>query len=456
MSSLRSLHLSARQLVRPCSLSQLQASSSRLFATEATTEPQKQSNRPRTVILHGVSSLNDVSKVLDEHKVGPVERIQYQSEKGRAFISFLGFAPALAFKNSIKASQPDADVRLYRGEQHGPLAAVVGAIALRSASRCMVLKPSPPGATEESLAEELRRFGLVEKVEIVKKPEGDTFAKVHFDSISSAMKAVLNLRVEQSMKGTGIFFAPDRLDSLLRQKLKQSQQSSPDITNESSCTVVLDGLKTPADWRQIAALVRNATPASNGSVLSSLTFNPEKTDAYLNFFRPADATLFANAFNSQVPKPLPASGSATLLPPKKIDPFRYQLSRAADLGATRTLAIFNIKDWSRINRKQIFEDFSKFGFILDIRVQKSRNTAYIEYADVMGAFQALDRIHNNNRNFRRYSGTSISFAQPKDALKPVAPLFIRVDTPAASDVDAAKEAINPQPIENTEPITQTA
>ncbi|KAF9269420.1 hypothetical protein L218DRAFT_850328 [Marasmius fiardii PR-910] len=149
--------------------------------------------------------------------------------------------------------------------------------------------------------------------------------------------------------------------------------------------------------------------------------------------RPEDALLFTKAFNSQTPKPLPEGGKAVLAPPSQQELSYLQLARAVRLGASRTLGIFGI-DWKQVNREQIQADFSRYGHIVDISIVKADNCAFISYSDLITAMRTVDHVHLNNRNFRRYAGTKITFVQDKTSTIPrVIPLSIKADRGVEAD-----------------------
>ncbi|KAL0579324.1 hypothetical protein V5O48_002657 [Marasmius crinis-equi] len=436
MASLRGLHVPARQFLFPSTSSRFPTLSARLFATESTIS----ASPSRTVILHGISSSDALSELIDQHPVGSIDHIKYDPEKKRAFINYFGKAPALSFLGRIKSSTTELDAKLFHGEPIPPSTEVIAAVGLRGASRCIIINPAPRDATKESLAKVLTRYGQVEKVEIQPNSGGEkSFARVHFYSIHSALKAVRNIRKDEDMHGLGIHFTPDRSDAFLQERLHDARRpAAENVSGNLPNAVRLSDVKTAIGWKRLEWVVKNAT-SSDRPVLSSLKKAPQGSDIYLNFFYPRDAALFVQAFNSQVPRPLRGCGTATLVPRKHVEVSNYYLSRAASLGASRTIAISKIKDWTQITHARIFRDFAKFGHIIEIRVNEYGSLSLSELPHVMDAMTALDRIQANPDEFSRYVGTHIAFTSQK-RLVPIIPK-------SPTDNAKAEDAHPPLPVD---------
>ncbi|KAG7094889.1 hypothetical protein E1B28_005696 [Marasmius oreades] len=412
----------------------------RFLATEVTSG--RQIDR-RTILVHGVSTPNQLSDLLDQVRVGPLESICHESSAERAFLSFLDANSAGKFASRLMRVKPEANVRNYIGENsHKVAAEVIAAVGSRQASRCIVINPMPKGITEDSLKQELSRFGEVEKVEIIRKSEETSFGRVHFYNIWSASMANLTLRMEDSMKGAKVHFAPERLDLDMQLALKEMKQHPDDTLSSEPFTAVLTDLASPVTLNKVLSLVRSATVASQGEVLQSIVSQADGQRFYLNFVRSADALLFVNAFNSQVPKALPEGGKVALIPPRRSALPRIQTIRAVRLGATRTLGIFGISDWRRVNHARINDDFSKFGRIIDISIVKENNCAFIRYADIVYAMRAVERVFISNRQFRRYAGAKVTFVQEDQSVIPrIMPVSIpTIEEQEKEESDGVQEA----------------
>ncbi|KAL0577363.1 hypothetical protein V5O48_004615 [Marasmius crinis-equi] len=350
----------------------------------------------------------------------------------RAFLKFLDNRYAWDFLRSIRTAEENVGVHVLDKQGEAIEAWLIAAIGLRAASRCIIITPEPNGATKESLAADLARFGPVEKVEILSRSE-KSYARVHFCNIRAAFKALKELREEG---GRSVHFTPERNDAFLKQKLSGSRSSSTIPDNESFRTVLISGSKNPPSLLQFARLVRNEFP---DKMVLRISMASENTNVYLEFLRPEDADFFATTFNSQIVKKMPEleGGNAHRIQqgiPQEL-PW-HNTNRAVNLGAHRTIAIYRIPESGAFGRAQLFKDFCGFGTIARIRVELELHRAYIEYADITSAMRAIDQIRHRSPDFdrQRYLGTHITFAQPSKTSS-ILPLVIREEQTDAIETD---------------------
>ncbi|KAL0573896.1 hypothetical protein V5O48_008044 [Marasmius crinis-equi] len=393
----------------------------RLLTAQATPQDLPHS---RSVLLHGISSPDTVSKLLDKHPVGPLQSFSYHPENTRVFLKFYEPSTAAKFFSSVRKAKPQLDVRIRRGKQRPLEADVVAAIGCRGASRCIAIDPAPEGETEDSLGEDLAQFGAVEKVDFKMR-----YARVHFCDVRFALRAVEQLAPKEGEEGAKVYFTPERNDDVFIQK--QSAVHGPDSTpNEPSRKVLLSNLQEPVVLRLIAWLVRGTLPDKE-AVLLSMKRKFKTRDIYLDFLRIEDAARFTENFNSQAPKLLPQLEGAKAIHITQVHPVPYDynsVARAVSLGASRQLSIRRIKGCKKEDAPGIRDDFGQFGHVARVFVDEANNMAYIEYADIMDAMGAIEQIHARTKrrdpSLKRYAGAHISFVKPNPSINPLYPVVI--------------------------------
>ncbi|EEB97375.1 hypothetical protein MPER_03318, partial [Moniliophthora perniciosa FA553] len=142
---------------------------------------------------------------------------------------------------------------------------------------------------------------------------------------------------------------------------------------------------------------------------------------FFNFADPSLASLFLEAVKKK-----PIDGVTPFMKSKNLDVIPPSLRRATQLGATRRVLIRGL-DKEQASHSKIFEDFRKFGKIAGVFIHQQDNhaNAFITYTHITDAMKVIDRVYQNNRNFRWYAGAKISFAaevaygQPVSAMSPL-------------------------------------
>ncbi|KAF9262051.1 hypothetical protein L218DRAFT_1078236, partial [Marasmius fiardii PR-910] len=386
-----------------------------------------------SVIVENVPTPSYLSTVLDRVQIGPIDRIQHEPLRSLAFLDFIDPGSAEIFCKRFRERAEDTEGGPTIAEKYStPSAWPVAAIGYYRASRCItILYPKPPNTTEDSLKEDLSRFGPVEKVETFNDASEGTYKTiVHFNSIESALQAMTTLRKEEGLNGARIHFRPDRFDL-------SNQQPEGVVQEENhaqiSRHVYLTGFDArPSTLNGVLNLIEKTTAPFHvhGEALQNITvFKGKRKPIFLSFMRPEDAVRFVDTFNSQSSlshNKKPKAHSHPLSRPEK-GYKTLHLSRAVGLGATRTLLLTGIRAW---DRKGLHEDFSRFGHITKIFISKSehgsRNRALITFNDIHHATKAIAKVYADNQSFQRYVGTKISFFQrPQSTVPPPLPIFIR-------------------------------
>ncbi|KAK7047286.1 hypothetical protein VNI00_006517 [Paramarasmius palmivorus] len=377
-------------------------------ASQSATSPSPIS---RTVLVREIPSDVTTSQILDKIQVGPLEHIEHDALNKCARFAFLDSKTATNFKRQF--DQWDGRTGMTTGySTEGPLGVEkIAALGLRHASRAIRVNPVPEGATEGSLRQELSRFGAIEKIDLETGSDGKQVVHVHFHSIDSALRAVQTLRTEEGWGGKlGISFLTDRCDLPLRiasRKLLNAKDSG----ELQSTVAVLHGVRKETTRARILAHVKDALPPHNGEAVLRVDIKTmrgkPRAAAFLNFANAPITSLFLDALKAK-----PLDGVTAYMKSQNIPLVKPTIHRAVKLGATRTILIKGL-DKNSASKQRIFDDFRTFGTIISVKIQETAENsanAFVSFADLMDALKAVDRIYQNNRNFRRYAGTKISFA----------------------------------------------
>ncbi|KAF9269412.1 hypothetical protein L218DRAFT_1072267 [Marasmius fiardii PR-910] len=273
------------------------------FLSTRRDSPSRIKFHKRSVFLLDVPTPLHISTFLDQARVGPIESIYHNVDKSQAYIHFLDSDSAATFVTTLKEATPQPRVQLFEGDQEWRLQAeVIAAIGYHHASRCIVINPIPQSVTEDSLKEVLSRFGQVEKLELIKKSQGrgESFARVHFFSIKSALRARSALRMEDSMTGASVHFGLDRFDYSFQKHLITFKSDPKRPLEPLSRNVLLSNFSSYISARKVLSLVYKAAVSLHGEVVQHISTWPVTKQIYLMFMRPEDPSLFVNTFNTHV------------------------------------------------------------------------------------------------------------------------------------------------------------
>lgn len=164
----------------------------------------------RTVYVGNLPAEATVDELLSLVKFGPIESVRLLPEKNCAFISFLNAQVAAAFHadSSVRhISLHGQELKIGWGKPSVPPPAVVMAVQQHQASRNVYIGQLDEDTTEQSLREDLSRFGPIDQVKIVRD---QAIAFVHFLSIQTAMKVVAVLPTEPKWSGKRVNYGKDR------------------------------------------------------------------------------------------------------------------------------------------------------------------------------------------------------------------------------------------------------
>ncbi|RUS33591.1 hypothetical protein BC938DRAFT_470972, partial [Jimgerdemannia flammicorona] len=175
----------------------------------------------RTVYIGNIPPDTNVSDILDHVKSGPIESVRLLPEKNCAFLAFLDGTSAAAFHqdaNSKKLIVNGTELKVGWGKPSAVPANVQVAVQ-NGASRNVFLGNLDDGVTEQSLRDDLGKFGQIEQVKILRDK---SIAFVHFLSIANAVKCVATLPTESKWAARRVNYGKDRCAYIP----KASQQGS--------------------------------------------------------------------------------------------------------------------------------------------------------------------------------------------------------------------------------------
>lgn len=163
----------------------------------------------RTVYIGNIPPDTNVSDILDHVKSGPIESVRLLPEKNCAFLAFLDGTSAAAFHqeaNTKKLIVNGTELKVGWGKPSAVPANVQVAVQ-NGASRNVFLGNLDDGVTEQSLRDDLGKFGHIEQVKILREK---SIAFVHFLSIANAVKCVATLPTESKWAARRVNYGKDR------------------------------------------------------------------------------------------------------------------------------------------------------------------------------------------------------------------------------------------------------
>jgi len=170
----------------------------------------------RTVYLGNIHPETTYTELCDNIKGGNIAQVRILEDKRCAFVTFVEPEAAQIFhRYCISAAEGlqihNQRVRAGWGKPGGLPASVEGAVS-RGATRNVYLGGIDVEATtEQKLAEDLGKYGTIEKVNILAEKQ---LAFVHFTAISAAVKAVQGLRQDPYYSKFKINYGKDRCAKL--------------------------------------------------------------------------------------------------------------------------------------------------------------------------------------------------------------------------------------------------
>ncbi|OAD69046.1 hypothetical protein PHYBLDRAFT_136143 [Phycomyces blakesleeanus NRRL 1555(-)] len=359
----------------------------------------------RTIYLGSVPKEATPAEILTQVKTGAVDSFKILPDRNCAFLTFVDPASAQAFYQeylSRKLTVQGQDLRVGWGKPS--LVATQTQAALNvGATRNVYIGNLSTSSTEESLEEELSKFGQIEHVKILRDKN---IAFVHFTSIVSAVKCVNALPSEPAWSSRRINFGKDRCAYVPKNGISATfgfdpyasggmntasmmSQAYGMSSNPMSAisvtlrTLYVGGIMPEATCEDLCNSIR-------GGVLFQIRFIPEKHFAFVTF---VDANAALSVYNHANTSGLVVKGRRVRVGWGKPSGIPSTVALAVQTGASRNVYVGGIED--EMTEERLREDFSEFGEIELINTLKEKNCAFVNFTCMMNAMKALAGIKEN-------------------------------------------------------------
>ncbi|SNX83987.1 related to RNA binding protein Nrd1 (Negative regulator of differentiation) [Melanopsichium pennsylvanicum] len=403
----------------------------------------------RTVYVGNLPADASVDELLNLVKFGPIENVRILPEKNCAFISFLDGSTATAFHADAcvkKVSLHNQELKIGWGKPSQCHPAVLMAVQQNQASRNVYVGQLDESASEQSLRDDLSRFGPIDQVKIVRDKN---IGFIHFLSIQTAMKVVATLPTEPVWTGKRVSYGKDRCAYV-----PKSQQQNQAHNNQAAAmglaaatslgypTAAFAGANNaPDNGRSPASSVfgpaaammgANATALEQlgnrtiylgnihpetttaeicnhirGGILQNVRFIPEKHIAFVTFVDPNAALAFYHL----------ASYSGIMIHNRRLKigwgkhsgPLSPAIQFAVQAGGSRNVYIGNIDDPDHLTEDKIRNDFSQYGEIETVNGLREKNCAFANFTNIQSAIKCIEGM----KSHPDYQSVKISYGKDR-------------------------------------------
>lgn len=404
----------------------------------------------RTVYVGNLPADASVDELLNLVKFGPIENVRILPEKNCAFISFLDGSTATAFHADAcvkKVSLHNQELKIGWGKPSQCHPAVLMAVQQNQASRNVYVGQLDESASEQSLRDDLSRFGPIDQVKIVRDKN---IGFIHFLSIQTAIKVVATLPTEPAWTGKRVSYGKDRCAYV-----PKSQQQNQAHNNQAAAMGLAaaaslgyptafagagganaaDNGRSPASsvFGPAAAMMgANATALEQlgnrtiylgnihpetttaeicnhirGGVLQNIRFIPEKHIAFVTFVDPNAALAFFHL----------ASYSGIMIHNRRLKigwgkhsgPLSPAIQFAVQAGGSRNVYVGNIDDPDFLTEDKIRNDFSQYGEIETVNSLREKNCAFANFTNIQSAIKCIEGM----KSHPDYQNVKISYGKDR-------------------------------------------
>ncbi|CAO1616968.1 unnamed protein product [Parajaminaea phylloscopi] len=391
----------------------------------------------RTVYVGNLPAEASVDELFNQVKFGPIENVRVLPEKNCAFISFLDGATAASFHADAsvkKLSLHGQELKIGWGRPSAVPTAVLMAVQQNQATRNVYVQLGQDDkTTEETLRDDLSRFGPIDQVKIVRDKN---IGFVHFLSIATAMKVVSQLPQEAKWAGKRVNYGKDRCAYV-----PKSQQQNQAHNNQAAAmsmaaaaslgyptAFAFAGLPTSAPAAATAfsrnlgddlsgigpsataleqlgnrtVYLGNIHPETTteeicnhirGGILQTVRYIPEKHIAFVTF---VDANS-ALAFNHL------ASYSGVMIHNRRLKigwgkhsgALSPAIAMAVQAGCSRNVYIGNIEDPEFLTEEKLRHDFSEHGDVELVNSLREKNCAFVNFCNIQNAIKAIEAMKSH-------------------------------------------------------------
>lgn len=415
----------------------------------------------RTVYIGNIPDNTSVSELLDLVKFGPIESVRMLPDRNCAFISFLTGQVAAAFHADLTvkhASLKNRELKIGWGRPSAPPPAVLMAVQTRNASRNVYIGGIEEDVTEDSLRNDLSRFGEIEQIKIMRDTN---VCFIHFLSIQTAMTVVATLPLEPKWKGKRINYGKDRC-SYVPKGQQQIQEHNSQAAALGLAAATWLGYPTgysgfssnsPAGAAFTSFVAENEGSFSGEAVSEQMRtnkfFNPDpqfhqfgNRTVYLGNLHPSTTTVeICNHVRGgilQSIKHLPDRHIAfvTFIDPnaaltfyhlaaytdvtingrrlkvgwgRPSGPLSPAIALAVQAGASRNLYLGNIDDPELLDEDRIRKELSVYGDLEMVNTLPQKNCAFANFTNIQSAIKCNEAM----KHHKDYSKVKVSFGKDR-------------------------------------------
>ncbi|GJN91510.1 hypothetical protein Rhopal_004533-T1 [Rhodotorula paludigena] len=368
----------------------------------------------RTVYVGNLPSDASVDELLSQVRFGPIENIRILPEKSCAFISFLDPTTAAAFHSDAlmrKIRLHDHDLKIGWGKPSAVMANVLAAVQQSGATRNVYIGNLDESVTEQTLRDDLSRFGPIDQVKIVRDKN---IGFVHFLSIATAIKVVQNLPQEPAYAGRRVAYGKDRTAYVPKNQHQQQQHNmaaaamgsmaanyggfgglgfgSPQLgygqngdpnAQPGNRTIYLGNIHPEVTTEEICNIIR-------GGILQQIRYIPDKHICFVTFVDPHCALAFYQTASFQ--------GIALHNRRLKVGwgkqsgPTSPGIAMVVQAGGSRNVYVGNIEDFETYSEEKLRKDFGEYGEIELVNFLKEKQCAFINFTNITNAIKAIEGI----------------------------------------------------------------
>ncbi|ORY99207.1 hypothetical protein BCR43DRAFT_503927 [Syncephalastrum racemosum] len=404
----------------------------------------------RTVYIGNLPTDTRLSDVLDRIKSGMIDSVRPLPEKSCIFITFVEASAAAHFYHEAttkKFMMGGNELRIGWGRPSSIPMNIQ--MALQSgASRNVFLGSLDDQVSDQSLREDLARFGPIEHVKLIKDKN---IAFVHFYSTSNAIKCVSSLPTESEWASRRVNYGRDRcapassklqtasalsyMPSVYSNPPSQPgtaaaaahaaahahaaavsaypvrlsydpytgapvetyhHPSAPSNDNNAALvgvmnrTIYLGNIHPDTTCEEICNVIR-------GGILSQIRYLPDKHIAFVTF---VDPNLALHFYNQAIYQGLVIKNRRLKVGWGKASALSPAVVAAVQNNGSRNVYLGNIDD--TITEEKLKQDFSDYGEIELVNTLKEKKCAFVNFTSIAAAVRAIEgiRFREEYKEFR--------------------------------------------------------
>ncbi|KAI5481452.1 differentiation regulator, Nrd1 [Pseudohyphozyma bogoriensis] len=404
----------------------------------------------RTVYVGNLPSDASVDELLNLVRFGPIDSVKILPEKSCAFISFLDPTTADAFHSDAlmrKIRLHDQDLKIGWGKPSSVPANIVMAVQQSGATRNVYLGNLDETITEQSLRDDLSRFGPIDQVKIVRDR---AIAFVHFLSIATAIKVVAALAQEPEWEGKKVNYGKDRCAYVPKNQHQQQQHNMAAAAMGSLAASyggygAIGGFTSPGfggfageQGMPMSPADPNAQPGNRtiylgnihpettteeicntirGGILQQIRYIPDKHICFVTF---VDAQCALAFYQTATYQGLSLHNRRLKIGwGKNSGPTPPGIAMVVQSGGSRNVYVGNIEDFDEFSEERLKKDFGEYGDIELVNSLPSKNASFVNFTNIANAIKAIEGM----KQHADYTGFRISYGKDRCGGSPKAGFF---------------------------------